>query len=90
MVLFHAAHVGGDPAGEGRAVRGPLPLTWRDDPGTAWCVFHDRAVPIPAPDGSNYHIVQSRDWIVFIYEWNTERRVIPLDNLPYGPDTVRT
>jgi len=60
--------------------RGPLPLTWRDDRGTQWCVFHDRAVPaIPAPYGSIFHIVQSKDFIVMTYEWNTERRVIPLD-----------
>jgi hypothetical protein len=71
--------------------RGPLPLTWRDDRGTQWCVFHDRAVPsIPAPYGSNYHIVQSRDWIVMTYEWNSERRVIPLDGRPHGPASVRT
>ena len=57
--------------------RGPLAQTWRDDRGTVWCVFHDRAVPaIVAPYGSNYHIVQSKDWIVMTYEWNTERRVI--------------
>jgi hypothetical protein len=66
--------------------RGPLVQTWRDDRGTQWCVFHDRAVPaIVAPYGSNYHIVQSRDWIVMTYEWNTERRVIPLDGRPHSP-----
>ncbi|NOT26872.1 MAG: hypothetical protein HOP16_12305 [Acidobacteria bacterium] len=66
--------------------RGPLPLTWRDDRGTAWCIFHDRAVPsIPAPYGSNYHIVQSRYFIVMTYEWSSERRIIPLDGRPHGP-----
>src|SRR6266850_8025752 len=36
----------------------PLARTWRDDRGTVWCVFHDRAVPsLIAPYGSNYHIV---------------------------------
>ena len=71
--------------------RGPLPLTWRDDRGTAWCIFHDRAVPsIPAPYGSNYHIVQTRDFIVMTYEWNSERRVIPLDGRPHGPASVRS
>src|SRR4029079_9514287 len=24
---------------------GPLAVTWRDDRGTVWCVFHDRVVP---------------------------------------------
>jgi hypothetical protein len=71
--------------------KGPLPLTWRDDRGTLWCVFHDRAVPaIPAPYGSIYHIVQSRDFIVMTYEWNSERRVIPLDGRPHGPASIRT
>lgn len=71
--------------------RAPLAQTWRDDRGTVWCVFHDRAVPsIVAPYGSNYHIVQSRDWIVLTYEWNTERRVIPLDGRPHAPASVRT
>ena len=69
--------------------RGPLVQTWRDDRGTEWCVFHDRAVPaIVAPYGSNYHIVQSKDWIVITYEWNTERRQIALDGRPHG--AVRT
>ena len=69
--------------------RGPLALDWTDDRGTVWCVFHDRAVPsVVAPYGSNYHIVQSRDWIVLTYEWNTEHRIIPLDGRPHG--TVRT
>ena len=64
---------------------GPLEQTWRDDRGTQWCVFHDRAVPsIVAPYGSNYHIVQSKNWIVLTYEWNTERRIIPLDGRPHG------
>ena len=71
--------------------RGPLALTWKDDRGTAWCVFHDRAVPsIPAPYGSNYQIVQSRDWIVMTYEWNSEPRIIPLGGRPHGPASVRT
>jgi hypothetical protein len=65
--------------------RGPLERTWRDERGAVWCVFHDRAVPsIVAPYGSNYHIVQSKDWIVLTYEWNTERRIIPLDGRPHG------
>ena len=69
----------------------PLARTWRDDRGTVWCVFHDRAVPsIVAPYGSNYHIVQSRDWIVLTYEWNSEHRIIPLDGRPHGPSSVRT
>src|SRR5262245_34982250 len=67
---------------------GPLARTWRDDRGTVWCVFHDRAVPsIVAPYGSNYQILQSRDWIVLIYEWNSERRVIPLDGRPHAPSS---
>ena len=69
----------------------PLARTWRDDRGTVWCVFHDRAVPsILAPYGSNYHIVQSRDWVVLEYEWNSEHRLIPLDGRPHGPSSVRT
>jgi hypothetical protein len=65
---------------------GPLARTWRDDRGTVWCVFHDRAVPsVTAPYGSNYHIVQSKDFVVMIYEWNSERRVIPLNGSPHGP-----
>ena len=57
----------------------------------SWCVFHDRAVPaVLAPYGSNYHIVQSKDFIVMTYEWNTERRVIPLDGRPHSPASVRT
>ncbi len=64
---------------------GPLERTWRDERGAVWCVFHDRAVPsIVAPYGSNYHIVQSKNWIVLTYEWNTERRIIPLDGRPHG------
>ena len=71
--------------------RGPLAQTWQDDRGTVWCVFHDRAVPaVVAPYGSNYHIVQSRDWIVLTYEWNTEHRIIPLDGRPHAPASVRT
>ena len=71
--------------------RGSLPLTWRDDRGTQWCVFHDRAVPaVPAPYGSIFHIVQSKDFIVMTYEWNSERRVIPLDGRPHNPASVRT
>ena len=71
--------------------RGPLAQTWQDDRGTAWCVFHDRAVPaVVAPYGSNYHIVQSRDWIVLTYEWNTEHRIIPLDGRPHATASVRT
>jgi hypothetical protein len=71
--------------------RGPLAQTWRDDRGTVWCVFHDRAVPaIVAPYGSNYHIVQSKDWIVMTYEWNSERRVIALDGRPHAPASYRT
>lgn len=71
--------------------RGPLAQTWRDDRGTLWCVFHDRAVPaVVAPYGSNYHIVQSKDWIVMTYEWNTERRVIRLDGRPHAPASVRS
>jgi hypothetical protein len=71
--------------------RGPLAQTWRDDRGTVWCVFHDRAVPsVVAPYGSNYHIVQSKDWIVMTYEWNTERRLIALDGRPHAPATFRT
>jgi hypothetical protein len=71
--------------------RGPLPLSWRDDRGTVWCVFHDRAVPsIVAPYGSNYHIVQSRDWIVMTYEWNTEPRIIALDGRPHRPASIRS
>ena len=71
--------------------RGPLARTWRDDRGTAWCVFHDRAVPsVVAPYGNNPHIVQSKDWIVMTYEWNTERRVIALDGRPHAPASVRT
>ena len=70
---------------------GPLARTWRDDRGAVWCVFHDRVVPsFVAPYGSNYQIVQSRDWIVLTYEWNSERRVIPLDGRPHGPASVRT
>jgi hypothetical protein len=70
---------------------GRLPRSWRDDRGAVWCVFHDRAVPaIPAPYGSNYHIVQSKDWIVMTYEWNSERRVIPLDGRPHAPAAFRT
>ena len=80
-----AARVAAERAG------GPLARTWRDDRGTVWCVFHDRVVPsIVAPYGSNYHIVQSRDWIVLTYEWNGERRIIPLDGRPHGPASVRT
>ena len=46
---------------------GPLARTWRDDRGTVWCVFHDRVVPsVVAPYGSNYHIVQSKDFIVMV------------------------
>jgi hypothetical protein len=64
---------------------GPLARTWRDDRGTVWCVFHDRAVPaVTAPYGSNYQIVQSKDYIVMIYEWNSERRVISLNGHPHG------
>ena len=64
---------------------GPLARTWRDDRGTVWCVFHDRAVPaVIAPYGSNYQIVQSKDQMVMIYEWNSEHRVIPLDGRPHG------
>jgi len=71
--------------------KGPLALTWRDDRGTSWCVFHDRAVPaIVGPYGSNYDIVQSRDWIVLTYEWNTEHRIIPLDGRPHAPASIRT
>jgi hypothetical protein len=70
---------------------GGLVQTWRDDRGTSWCVFHDRAVPsIVAPYGSNYHIVQSRDFIVLTYEWNTEHRIIPLDGRPHAPAAVRS
>ena len=70
---------------------GTLARTWRDDRGTVWCVFHDRAVPaLVAPYGSNYQIVQSRDWIVLTYEWNSERRIIPLDGRPHGPSSVRS
>jgi len=66
-------------------VPGGLARTWRDDRGTVWCVFHDRAVPaVTAPYGSNYHIVQSKDYVIMIYEWNSERRVIPLDGHPHG------
>ena len=73
-----------DRVAESRA-NGPLERTWRDERGAVWCVFHDRAVPsIVAPYGSNYHIVQSKDWIVLTYEWNTERRIIPLDGRPHG------
>jgi hypothetical protein len=64
---------------------GPLARTWRDDRGTVWCVFHDRVVPsVVAPYGSNYHIVQSKDFIVMEYEWNSEHRIIPLDGRPHG------
>ena len=71
--------------------RGPLAQTWKDDRGTVWCVFHDRAVPaVVAPYGSNYHIVQSRDWVVLTYEWNTEHRIIPLDGRRHAPSSVRT
>jgi hypothetical protein len=70
---------------------GPILSNWRDDRGTFWCVFHDRAVPaLVAPYGSNYHIVQSKDWIVLTYEWNNEHRIIPLDGRPHGPASVRT
>ena len=70
---------------------GPLARTWRDDRGAVWCVFHDRAVPsVVAPYGSNYQIVQSRDWIVLSYEWNSEHRIIPLDGRPHGPSSVRS
>jgi hypothetical protein len=70
---------------------GALAQTWRDDRGTVWCVFHDRAVPsIVAPYGSNYHIVQSRDFVVLTYEWNTEHRIIPLDGRPHAPASVRS
>jgi len=64
---------------------GPVARTWRDDRGTVWCVFHDRVVPsVVAPYGSNYHIVQSKDYVVMTYEWNSEHRVIPLDGRPHG------
>ena len=64
---------------------GPLARTWRDDRGTVWCVFHERAVPsVTAPYGSNYQIAQSKDYVVMIYEWNSERRVIPLDGRSHG------
>ena len=70
---------------------GPLAQTWRDDRGTVWCVFHDRAVPsVVAPYGSNYHIVQSRDFAVLTYEWNTEHRIIPIDGRPHSPSSIRT
>jgi hypothetical protein len=70
----------------------PLPQTWRDDRGSNWCVFMPNGTVPFTPDvyGSNYHIVQARDWIVIVYEWNTERRLIPLDNRPHGPASVRT
>jgi hypothetical protein len=69
---------------EQRALGG-LARSWRDDRGTVWCVFHDRVVPaVTAPYGSNYQIVQSKDYIVMIYEWNSERRVIALDGHPHG------
>jgi hypothetical protein len=70
-----------------------IPQTWRDDRGANWCLFHEGAVPfIPDPVGygSNYHIVQSRDWVTIIYEWNGERRIIPLDGRQHGPASVRT
>jgi hypothetical protein len=71
--------------------RGPLVQTWRDDRGSVWCVFHDRAVPaVPAPYGSIYHVVQSKDWIVMTYEWNSERRLIALDGRPHPPASVRS
>lgn len=72
--------------------RGDILQTWRDDRGANWCVFMDNGTVPFTPDiyGSNYHIVQSRDWIVVVYEWNTERRIIPLDNRPHGPASVRT
>jgi hypothetical protein len=65
--------------------------TWRDDRGTIRCVFEDGVVPfIPDVYGSNYDIVQTRDWILIVYEFNTEHRVIPLDGRPPGPASVRT
>jgi hypothetical protein len=73
--------------------RGPIPQSWREDRGANWCVFHEGAVPfIPDPVGygSNYHITQTRDWLTIIYEWNGERRIIPLDGRPHGPASVRT
>jgi hypothetical protein len=39
---------------------------------------------VVAPYGSNFHIVQSKDYIVLTYEWNSEHRVIPLDGRPHG------
>ena len=76
-----------------QAAKDPIPQTWRDDRGANWCVFHEGVVPL-IPDqvgyGSNYHIVQSRDWVTIIYEWNGERRIIPLDGRPHGPASVRT
>lgn len=72
---------------EAQTARGPIPQTWRDDRGANWCLFHEGAVPfIPDPVGygSNYHIVQSPGWIVIIYEWNGERRLIPMDGRPHG------
>jgi hypothetical protein len=68
-----------------------LARTWRDDRGAVWCVFHDRLVPaVVAPYGSNFHIVQARDFIVITYEWNTERRIIPLDGRPHADPSIRT
>ena len=61
--------------------------TWHDDRGANWCVFHENGGPI-LPDGigygSNYLIVQSHDWVTIVYEWNSERRAIPLDGRPHG------
>jgi len=71
----------------------PVAQTWRDDRGANWCVFHEGAIPfIPDPIGygSNYQIVQSRDWVVIIYEWNQERRIIPLDGRPHAPAAIRS
>jgi hypothetical protein len=77
-----------------RAARANLiPQTWRDDRGANWCVFHEGIIPfVPDPVGysSNYQIMQSHDWVVIVYEWNQERRVIPLDGRPHVPSTVRS
>jgi hypothetical protein len=75
-----------------QATRSTVPLTWNDDRGARWCVFMDSgAVPfLPDVYGSVYNVVQSKDWVAIVYEWNNERRLIPLDGRPHTPSSVRT
>jgi len=71
----------------------PIAQTWLDDRGAKWCIFHEGVIPfVPDPIGygANYHIVQSRDWVVIVYEWNQEHRTIPLDGRPHAPAAIRS